>query len=371
MRRHVCAASEFAMRKGHVDLPLHSGKAPAWLFSRMTKLSRAIVEIMTMEFGPHEFLRRVSDPIWFQALGCVLGFDWHSSGLTTTTTAAIKEGIKGLEKDLGIFVAGGKGAASRKTPLELMMWGDRIGVDAEKLIYASRMTAKVDSSALQDGYQIYHHTFFFTSDGTWAVIQQGMNPQTRYARRYHWLSERTDNFVIEPHSGILSAARGQALNLIQRGDEAARKTITELASSEPSHLVKTLKKLKSMRLPERHQLYLSDIHPDRLLKIFLKTYQRVPGNFEELLGIQGVGPATIRALALVSDIIYGIPPSYEDPFVYTYAHGGKDGIPYPVNRVRYDLTISVLERAIKSAKIGRSDKLKALKRLSAFYERSE
>ncbi len=334
----------------------------------MIKLARAITELIVMEYGPHEFLNRISDPFWFQALGCVLGFDWHSSGLTTTTTAAIKEGIKGIECELGIFVAGGKGARSRKTPQELMFWGDKVGVDADKLIYASRMSAKVDSAALQDGYQIYHHSFFFTLDGKWAVVQQGMNPKTRFARRYHWISDGLNDFVVEPHSGIVSQARGTALNLTDTKSDKARHVIAELASEPPWKLVKELKGLKVMKLPSRHMLFLSDINPDRLYKIFLKTYEVVPEDFQSLLELQGVGPSTVRALALVADIIYGAEPSYEDPFVYTYAHGGKDGIPYPVNRSDYDRTIELLEKAIKTAKIGINDKRKALRRLSLLWQ---
>ncbi len=356
------------MKKGYVDLPLHGGKAPRWLFSRMIKLSRSIVELIVIEFGPHEFLKRISDPIWFQALGCVLGFDWHSSGLTTTTTAAIKEAVKGIEEELGLFVAGGKGRYSRKTPDELKFWGDRIGVDADRLIYASRMSAKVDSAALQDGYQIYHHAFFFTSDGSWAVVQQGMNKDTRYARRYHWFSDKVADFVVEPHAGIISPSRGRALNLTHFKSNSARKTIAELASSPPWRLIKDIKNIIVAELPARHWLSVSDIHPDRIYKILLKTYETAPDDFSKLLEIKGVGPATVRALALVSDVIYGAKPSYEDPFVYTYAHGGKDGIPYPVNRLNYDRTIEVLEKAIKTAKIGNRDKLDALKRLSQFWQ---
>ncbi len=352
------------MKRGQVDLPLHGGRAPRWLFSRMTKLSRAIVELIVMEFGPDGFLQRISHPIWFQALGCVLGFDWHSSGLTTTTTAAIKEGIKGIENELGVFVAGGKGGTSRKTPLELRFWGDKIGIDADRFIYISRMTAKVDSAALQDGYQIYHHSFFFTQDGGWAVVQQGMNPDTGYARRYHWFHGSVDDLIVEPHSGIISPVRGFAVNLTHLNSEKARETIAELASESPEKLLNQIEKLHTYSLPRRHKLLLSDIHPKRLKKIFLKTYQRVPSSFKELLEIQGVGPATVRALTLVADIIYGAKPSYEDPFVYTYAHGGKDGTPYPVNLRTYEKTIEVLEKAIKTAKIGDKEKVRALKRLS-------
>ena len=333
----------------------------------MVALARAIMEAIVVEFGPEEALKRLADPLWFQSLGCVLGFDWHSSGLTTTTTAAIKEGIRGLERELGLIAAGGKGRTSRKTPDEIRRWAEWLGFDPENLVYASRMAAKVDSAALQDGYQIYHHAFFFTPKGHWVVVQQGMNTSTRYSRRYHWLSDSLESFVVEPHSGIMSSKRGSALNLTARLSAEARKVIAELATAPPWKVVKELEKLKEFKLPARHELLIKDINPKNIQKTLLKTYERAPRDFEELLSIQGVGPKSIRALALVADIIYGAKPSYEDPFVYSFAHGGKDGTPYPVNRRVYDKTIEVLESAIKSAKIGRKDKLLALKRLSLAF----
>lgn len=355
------------MRRGSVTLPLHYGRAPKWLFEKMKRLSLAILETIVMDEGPQGVLLRVSDPIWFQGLGCLLGFDWHSSGLTTTTTGALKESLKSMGNELGLFIAGGKGKTSRKTPEEIIKIAEMTSISPHPLIYASRMAAKVDSSALQDGYQIYHHSFFFTRDGKWAVVQQGMNPKTRYARRYHWLSDALSSFVIEPHKGIISPERGDALNLVSKESSRAQKVITKLSAENPEKTMKTLKKLQETKLPRRHSLLLNDLRPESIKKILLKTYMNPPKEFEGLVGKRGVGPKTIRALALLSDLVFGVAPSYKDPFVYTYAHGGKDGTPYPVDRKTYEGTIEVLESAIKRAKIGNRDKIDALRRLGRLF----
>jgi hypothetical protein len=355
------------MRKGVAHLPLHGGKAPRWLFGRMKLLAGAIVEAVSGEFGQKTFLERVSDPMWFQSLGCILGFDWHSSGLTTTTTGAIKEGIKGREEEIGLFVAGGKGRASRKTPDEITEVAERIGLAPAPLVYASRMSAKVDSAGLQDGYDIYHHVFFLTKKGDWAVVQQGMNERTRFARRYHWLSESLEDFVVEPHQGIISEKRGTALNLVDREIDGARSLIAELSTEPPDWTVRELERLKTLRLPRRHDLLLSDLSPKHVGKVLLSTYEKPPEGFADLLGRRGVGAKTLRALALLSDLLYGEKPSYRDPFVFSFAHGGKDGTPFPVEREVYDRTIEVLERAVESAKIGRKERLDALRRLSRAF----
>jgi len=352
-------------RTGIANLPLHYGKVPPWLFDRMVKLAREIAIAIISDFGPEEMLRRLSHPYWFQALGCILGYDWHSSGVTTTLCGALKEGLKGLEKDLGLFVAGGKGKTSRKTPSEIESWGNIISLDPTPLVYASRMSAKVDSAAVQDGYQLYHHTFLFSKNGSWAVIQQGMNETNRYARRYHWLGETVTNFVNEPHAAILSEARGQALNLVAAESEPARTTITDIAiDQKPESIVADLKRLKTLNLPPHHYLTTQDLHPDSLSRILLSTYERQPKDFEQLLGLQGVGPKTIRALSLISELVYGVAPSYRDPAHYSFAHGGKDGIPYPVDRKTYDQSIELLRKAISKAKIGLSEKNEAVRRLN-------
>ena len=362
------------MKTGTVNLPLHGGKAPAWLFSRMTRLSREILMLISLEYGPIKILERMSDPIWFQALGCVLGFDWHSSGITTTVCGALKESLKGIEKDLGLFIAGGKGAASRKTPPEIEKASENLGIDFSHLIYNSRITAKVDNNALQDGYQLYHHCFFFTKDGkNWAVIQQGMNEQNNMARRYHWLSSKVSDFVCEPHSAICCDRTESTLNLIDRESTLSRKTITELSCEKPQVLIKDLKKIKNLNhknysFPSRHHIITEDIDPSRIEKILFSTYERKPENFETLLSMQGVGPKTIRSLALISELIYGVKYSIKDPARFSFAHGGKDGIPYPVERENYDKSIEILHKAVKESKIDRAEKIQALKRLSLFYK---
>lgn len=354
------------MKTGIAHLPLHGGKAPSWLFQRMKRLAREITIAMVSEYDTQEVLRKLSDPFWFQALGCVLGFDWHSSGVTTTTCGALKEGIKGLEKELGLFITGGKGATSRKTPSEILNAGDQLLCDPEKLIYASKMSAKVDNSAIQDGYQLYHHSFIFTRSGDWAVVQQGMNDVNKYARRYHWLGSKVGDFVVEPHSAICCDFRGNALNMTAVESEEARQTTVMLSQEKPDTLVSEIKRLQSLRLPLHHQVDVHDIQPDRLYKIFTKTYESIPKSFESLLGIEGVGPKTIRALTLISEIVYGKAPSFNDPVRYSFAHGGKDGHPYPVDKDVYDRSIDILRGALKQAKVGNSEKIDAFKRLSHF-----
>lgn len=354
-------------RKGIATLPLHYGKAPRWLFERMVKLSREILIALITEFGAEEVLRKLSDPFWFQALGCVLGFDWHSSGVTTTVTGALKEAIKGLENELGIFIAGGKGSTSRKTPDELKTYCERISINPEPLIYASRMSARVDNTAVQDGYQLYHHVFIFTADGKWAVVQQGMNPENRTARRYHWLGSEIESFVVEPHKAVCCDTKVNTLNMVAMESESARKIVTEIAKENPDRAIKEIKKITALHLPARHEVSILDINPERIYKTLVKTYENKPENFEQLLGIQGVGPKTIRALSLVSEIIYGEPPSYRDPARFSFAHGGKDGTPYPVDRRTYDRTIEVIQKAINSARLGNREKIEAIKRLNEYF----
>jgi hypothetical protein len=357
-------------RTGIANLPLHYGRVPPWLFDRMVKLAREITIVIVADFGAEEMLRRLSHPYWFQAFGCILGYDWHSSGVTTTLCGALKEGLKGLEPDLGLFVAGGKGKTSRRTPEEIERWGDSISLNPTPLVYASRMSAKVDNSAVQDGYQLYHHSFLFTRSGSWAVIQQGMNEATHYARRYHWLGEQVFSFVNEPHSAVLSEARGQALNLVASESDPARTTIAGIATSQKPHeVLADLKQLKTLNLPPHHYLSTHDLHPDSLGRILLSTYERQPKDFEQLLGLQGVGPKTIRALSLISELVYGVAPSYRDPARYSFAHGGKDGIPYPVDRETYDQSIELLRKAINRTKLGIREKNEAVNRLNRVRNR--
>jgi hypothetical protein len=371
---------------GFAHLPLHPGRAPAWLFARMTRLAREIAVHIVADRGPHELLRRLSDPFWFQAFGCVLGFDWHSSGVTTTSTGALKEGIRGLETDLGVYALGGKGATSRKTPTEILDRCERLAVDPAPLLYASRMAAKVDSAALQDGYQLYHHSFFFSADSQWCVVQQGMSETTKTARRYHWLSEALESFVNEPHEAICCDHRAPTLNLVAEEHSRIREASVTLAANPPHQVVDLVKRYAhreqapllpfedtapTLEMPQRHALLLQDLDPRRLHTVLLSTYERAPQDFETLLGLEGVGARTLRALALVSEVIYGTPASTRDPARFAFAHGGKDGTPFPVDRETYDRTIDTLHRAMSRADVDRSEKVDALKRLGTFARRTE
>lgn len=355
-------------KTGIATLPLHHGKAPRWLFERMVSLAREIVFAIISEFGQEEFLKRLSDPFWFQALGCVLGFDWHSSGLTTTTTGALKEALRGMERETGLFIAGGKGLTSRKTPDQILSHASKYGINPEPLIYASRLTAKVDNSAIQDGYQLYAHVFFFTYKGEWAVIQQGMNHESKTARRYHWLSSRIKSLVEEPHSAICSEKKEKrVLNMVSRESKEARQISTMLARQSPEKTISEFNMIRELDLSKRHEVTVDDIDPQKLYRVLLKTYERMPEDFEALLGIQGVGPKTIRALSLVAELIYGKAPSFKDPARFSFAHGGKDGTPYPVDRTIYDRTIEVMKRAIESSRLGNNEKIQALRRLAGYF----
>ena len=355
-------------RTGTATLPLHYGRSPRWLFERMAALSREIIYAIVREFGQGGLLERLSDPHWFQAFGCVLGFDWHSSGLTTTVTGAMKEGLKGIEGELGIFIAGGKGSVSRRTPEHIERYAERYGMDPEPMIHASRMSAKVDNTAVQDGYHLYHHVFIFTCTGEWAVIQQGMDIHRRSARRYHWLSSALESFVVEPHTAVCCDTRSRStLNMVASESQGAREVSVELANENPDRVIRDVCRLKELNLSERHNITLNDIDPRRLHRVLLKTYEQQPSDFEALLRIEGVGPKTIRALSLVSELIYGTPPSYRDPARFSFAHGGKDRTPYPVDRQCYDRTIEVMRTAINAARMGNEDKIRALRRLVTYF----
>lgn len=338
------------------ELPLHYGKAPEWLFKKMRRLSRIIIEIIIEEFGKEEVLKRIADPVWFQALGCLLGFDWHSSGLTTTTSAAVKLALKDIGKSAGIFAVGGKGKYSKRIPEEIKDIGYNIGLDVEKFIKASRLSAKVDSSAIQDGYQVYHQLFIFTDTGKWVCIDQGMNAHTGWARRYHWFSDEIKTFVEEPHKGIAGIKSKNVLNLVAKQSRKTREYSVELVKN-PHQVIKEMKKL-----PARHRI-VEKFDIKRLERILLKSYHKFPKDYEALLEIEGVGAKTLRALALTAEIIYGASPSYEDPVSFSYAHGGKDGHPYPVRKDIYENTILIFEKALKKAKLGDREKLKILKKI--------
>jgi hypothetical protein len=338
----------------------------------MCSLAREISCLVADDAGPDGLLRRLSDPFWFQAFGCALGFDWHSSGVTTTVCGALKEGLKDAGKDLGIYVAGGKGRAGNRTPSDIESHCEQLGRAAAPLVYASRMSAKVDSAAVQDGCSIYHHSFFFTSYGRWAVVQQGMNPETRYARRYHWLAEGLADFVNEPHAAVCADAVGQeTLNWVAGESAGAREAASDAARESPDRWVHELAGVKSLHLPARHDVRLSDIAGGKIRKILLSTYERAPEDFETLLGLPGVGPKTLRALSLIAELVYGEETSIRDPARFSFAHGGKDGHPYPVDRETYDRTVATLEDWIDRSRVDRTEKVKALKRLAGFGRRAQ
>ena len=367
-------------RTGVANLPLHPGKAPRWLFDKMVLLSKGITEVIVHEYGKDEFLRRISDPFWFQALSCVLGYDWHSSGTTTVTCGALKEALDPEEH--GFAIAGGKGKASRKTLQHIEKIADSYSLSSnsiENLKYASRMAAKIDNTAVQDGHALYHHVIIFTEDGNWAVIQQGMNNETGYARRYHWLSEKVESFVCEPHNAIVGEIRMQKmLDMTARQSKSAQKISVDLVNDNPMHLKRDwaiLTKSASQRTLDdwadatqnSHQI--EYLHMPRAInwRKMNEIYDIQPKNYEQLLAIKGVGPSTVRALALISDLIYGEKPSWNESIRFTYAHGGKDGVPYPVDLATYSKSIEVMEDALKQAKIGDKDKLHAIKRLHNYF----
>jgi len=369
-------------RTGIANIPLHYGKAPKWLVVRMQKLAKQIVTIIVDEYGTGEFLKRLSDPFWFQALGCVLGYDWHSSGVTTVVTGVLKQAI--IPEEHGVAVCGGKGKISRQTPLEIGQVGEKFGFPdskIESLQYASKMSAKVDNTAIQAGYQLYHHAFFVDENGRWVVIQQGMCPQDRTARRYHWLSENVKNFVVEPHNAIVGDAKREiALDMTAKESEGCRKASVDLACEPPKKLMRLIMSIrpayqKSLEewLPKTAQTGWADYPIDVLSmpaninwKALQQVYEFKPRNYEELLGFRGVGAATVRGLALIAELIYGEKPSWKDPVKYSFAYGGKDGVPYPVDRKAMDESIQILRKAVEDAKLGDKEKLNALNRLRVF-----
>lgn len=384
------------MKRGVATFTLDTGKCPPWLFERMVKLGRSMTDVLIEEYGPDEYIKRIADPVWFQSLGTVLAFDWNASGLTTILTAALKEAIRGREKELGVFIAGGKGATSRKTPDQIAEWGRILSLPEQTtkdLVYSSKMSAKVDSSLIQDDYTLYHHAFFFSKNGAWTVVQQGMNTANATARRYHWYSDNPSdiNFTEEPHKGIASQLfRKQTRNLVAKKSKKNKDLSIELVESGYKTLMKDIEILRrhsgevSRMLAVKttgqqefvfaefdrkefshHQVEMEDFTKSKYLdRILQRVTYETPQDFENLLAIKGVGGKTIRALSLVSEIIYGAEPSYQDPARYSFAHGGKDATPYPVDKETYDQTISVLGNAVRKSKISPLEKNKALKRIS-------
>src|SRR3978361_820332 len=361
-------------RTGSADLPLHGGRVPPWLASRMSSLGAIITQAVVHHYGRDEFLQRLSHPFWFQSFGAVMGMDWHSSGITTSVIGALKRGLGPLSNELGIHVCGGRGQHSRKTPDELRLLGECTGFDGAKLIRASRLVAKVDSAAVQDGFDLYLHAFFVTDDGKWTVVQQGMNGDKKQARRYHWHSENLNSFVDEPHSAIDGPAQGKIINLTDKRAENSRSAQLDLlANLSPDRIVNELVALTGetpaqpllphLIMPDHHDVRSSDVFTRRLHGTLAAAAERGPVDFPELLLTPGVGMRTVQSLAMVAEVVHGAPYRFRDPARFSLAHGGKDRHPYPVPIKVYDETIRVLKSVVQQAKLGRDEEMQALKRL--------
>jgi uncharacterized protein len=365
-----------ARRTGSADLPLHGGRVPAWLGQRMSTLGAIICQAIVHHYGRDEFLRRLSHPFWFQSFGAVMGMDWHSSGITTSVIGALKRGLAPLEGELGIHVCGGRGKHSRRTPDELKALGDRIGFDANALTRASRLVAKVDSAAVQDGFDLYLHGFFVTDDGEWTVVQQGMNGDKRQARRYHWHSGDLASFVEEPHTAIEGPSQGDIVNLTDRRAAPSRSAQLDLlATLGPDRIVEEFAAISGkvsaqphlphLVLPAHHDVRSSDVFTRRLHGTLAAAAERGPMDFPDLLLTPGVGARTVQSLAMVAEVVHGAPYRFQDPARFSLAHGGKDRHPYPVPLKVYDETIRVLKSAVQNARLGRDEEMQALKRLDA------
>ncbi len=355
-------------RSGSADLPLHYGYVPLWLAERMSRLGFAITEAIIAEYGTAEVLRRLSDPFWFQSLGAVMGMDWHSSGITTSVMGALKKAINPHAKEFGLYICGGKGKHSRQTPQELITYSDRTGLNGQELVRCSKLSAKVDNTAVQDGFQLYLHSFVVNMAGDWAVVQQGMSNNSSTARRYHWHSSSMASFVEDPHTGICGINQGQILNMVAKEARSSRQSILEMSAEEPG---KIMAEVRHLTLPNHHDVKAKDVDLKRLGAMLWLTHERRPADFEELLLLEGMGPRTLQSMALVSEVIYGTPSRFKDPARFSFAHGGKDGHPFPVPVKVYDETIKVLSNAVQKAKIGQSDKLQAIQKLGEPSRKAE
>ena len=382
---------------GHADLPLHTGIVPKWLADRMMLLGTEIVEALLINYGKKEFLRRISDPLWFQSLGSVLGMDWHSSGITTSVMYALKRGINARSREFGLYVCGGRGKFSRKTPEELLEISDKTGLDGNALVKSSKLCAKVDNTAVQDGYQLYQHNFIISTEGDWSVVQQGMNVEAKTARRYHWCSANLRSFVEEPHTGVIGENSGQILNLTAADAKETRSSILSLSNENPDTTIRELKDIirlsnpikkessgqlslfeeeessgeeiiltngsRSVVMPAHHEVRAEDMDLKRLGGVLATAYENNNPDFESLLLTPGLGPRTLQSLTLVSEVIHGTPSRFRDPARFSFAHGGKDGHPFPVPTRIYDESIAILGDAIEKAKLGYNEKSDCLKRL--------
>ena len=355
-------------RSGIADLPLHNGRVPEWLASRMTSLGTAISESVLYHYGPPSLLSRLSDPCWFQALGAVMGMDWHSSGITTSVMGALKRGLNPRAHELGIYVCGGRGRHSRHTPDELRRVADRCGFDGEALARTSRLTARIDNNAIADGFQIYLHSFVVATSGEWAVVQQGMNPSSRLARRYHWHSAAVRAFTCQPHTGIVGEPQGVIRNLVDERAVDAQGAMLSVTREDPS---RTLAAAATLTMPSHHDVRAEDVDLRRLGAVLVVAHERQLKNFADLLLVEKLGPRTLQSLAVIAEVIHGTPTRFNDPARFSFAHGGKDGHPFPVPLATYDASIDVLRRSLDGAKLGRTEKIDGMKRLEQFVRAVE
>lgn len=355
------------MKRGTADLPLHYGTVPPWLAERMSLLGGAIAEAIIIEYGRPALLQRLSDPFWFQSLGCVLGMDWHSSGITTSVMNALRKAINCRSEELGVYICGGRGKFSRETPNQLLEVANKTGLNGNELVRHSKLAAKVDNTAVQDGFQLYLHTFIVTKEGDWSVIQQGMNPNERMARRYHWLSSSLRSFMEEPHTSVCGRNQGLILNLTDKLAAPTKEGIVELTKESPDKLMREV----SIILPNHHEVKAEDVNLKRLGAALILAHETNISDMESLLLLEGVGPRTLQSLTLVSEVIHGTPSRFSDPARFSFAHGGKDGHPFPVPTSVYDETIEVFDKAIRQARLGEKDKSDALKNLSKISQEME
>ncbi|HJT52880.1 MAG TPA: DUF763 domain-containing protein [Candidatus Angelobacter sp.] len=357
-------------RSGFADLPLHGGRVPPWLAERMTLLGTGICEAVLYHYGTSELLSRLSDPFWFQALGCVMGMDWHSSGITTSVMGALKRGLNPRAHELGIYVCGGRGRHSRKTPDELRAVAERANLNGEELARNSRLTARIDNNAIADGFQLYLHSFVVSSGGEWTVVQQGMNDASGLARRYHWHSATVRDFISEPHTAIVgdSVIEGDIMNLVEHRAKPAQKALLEVAHEHPE---RTLQEARKLSMPRHHDVRACNVDLKRLGAVLAVAYERDLRDFASLLLLENLGARTLQSLALIAEVVHGTPTRFADPARFSFAHGGKDGHPFPVPLKTYDESISVLRRSLDAAKVGRSEKLDGFARLDRFVRNIE
>jgi hypothetical protein len=355
-------------RSGFADLPLHGGRVPQWLAERMTRLGAAITEVIIRDYGPSAFLSRLSDPFWFQALGAVMGMDWHSSGVTTSVMGALKRGLGPRADELGLYICGGRGRFSRNTPQELRALADRRGFDGEALVRTSRLTARIDNNAIADGFQIYLHCFVMTSTGEWSVVQQGLNEQTAMARRYHWHSSSVRDFTVEPHTGIVGENQGLIMNLVDSQAKPAQAALLEIAHDKPERAIEAARHLQ---MPRHHDVRPPNVDLKRLGAVLATAYDRELRDFAELLLLEKLGPRTLQSLAMIAEVVHGAPTRFSDPARFSFAHGGKDRHPFPVPLKTYDKAIDYLRISLDAARLGDRDKLDGFRRLNQFVRSVE